>query len=115
MHLADSDHHDDKKEQLAYTRCLNNNDQSNDSVFNNSISKSQSIRYHKRDMNMEYNNFVEAIKERYNKHVVHSIILNDLLPRIKILDKCKDLEYSLKKGTICHFVLKRCHLRYDSN
>ena len=64
---------------------------------------------------MEYEDFLEANRERYNKLVVHSIVVSDLFPRIKFLDKYKDLEYSSVEDTICHFVLKRCQLNYDSN
>ena len=64
---------------------------------------------------MEYEDFLEANKERYNRLAVYSIIVSDLFPRIKFLDKYKDLEYSSEEGTIRHFVLKRCQLNYDPN
>ena len=53
--------------------------------------------------------------DKYHKLAVHSIIVSDLFPRIKFLDKYKDLEYLSKEGTICHYVLKRCQLNYDSD
>ena len=64
---------------------------------------------------MEYNEFVEVHRERYNMHAVQNIVVSDLFPRIKFLNKNKDLEYSLEEGTICYFVLKKCQLNYDSN
>ena len=56
---------------------------------------------------MEYKDFVEVNRERYNKLAIQNIVISDLFPRIKFLDKYKDLKYSLEEGTICNFVLKK--------
>ena len=79
------------------------------------MSKSKASRHHRGVMNMKYKEFLEVNRESYNMHAVQSIVVSDLFPRIKFLDKYKDLEYSSEEGTICHYVLKRCQLNYDQN
>ena len=45
---------------------------------------------------------------------IQSIVLaNNLFPRIKFLDKTKDLEFSMEEGTICHYLFHMCQLKYD--
>ena len=38
--------------------------------------------------------------------------MSKLFPRIKFLDKNKDLDFSRENGTICHFVFQTCNLNY---
>ena len=39
----------------------------------------------------------EAYNEMMNKHTIYNIVASDLFPRIKFLDKKKDLELSMEK------------------
>ena len=55
---------------------------------------------------MKYDELLQVNLDRYNMQAVQNIVVSDLFPRIKCLDKYKDLEYSLEEGTICHYVLK---------
>ena len=114
LSVPDTHHSDNKKGKLDCARHPNHQ-QSNDSVVDNELSKSQSSGSQKRDMGMKYEDFLEVNRERYNRLAVHSIVVSDLFPRIKFLDKYKDLEYSSEEGTICHYVLNTCQLNYDSN
>ena len=75
-------HPDNKKGKLACARHPNNQ-QSNDSVVDIELSKCQSSGYYKGDMVMEYEDFLEANRERYNRLAVYSIVVSDLFPRIK--------------------------------
>ena len=52
-------------------------------------------------------------QERAFRYTVHCIVANNLFPRIKFLDKTKDLEFSMEEGTICHYVFHMCNLKYD--
>ena len=47
------------------------------------MSKSQASGYHKGDMGMECEEFVEVNRERHNKLAVQSIVVSFLFPRIK--------------------------------
>ena len=112
---SNSNHPDNKKRNLAFVSCPSNNQQSNDSVFDIELSKSQGSGYHKGYIGMEYDEHIDVNREIYNRLAVHSIVVSDLFPRIKFLDKYKDLKYSSEEGTICHYVLEKCQLNYDSN
>ena len=57
----------------------------------------------------------EAYKEMINKQTIYNIAANDLFPRIKFLDKSKDLEFSMEKGSICHYVFHLGKLTYSQN
>ena len=39
--------------------------------------------------------------------------MSKLFPRIKFLDKNKDLDFSRENGTICHYVFQTCNLKYN--
>ena len=52
-------------------------------------------------------------QERAFRYTVHCIVANNLFPRIKFLDKTRDLEFSMEEGTICHYVFHMCNLKYD--
>ena len=52
-------------------------------------------------------------KERAFRSTVHCIVANNLFPRIKFLDKTRDLEFSMEEGTICHYLFNMCQLKYD--
>ena len=79
LSVPDTHHSDNKKEKLVCARHPSNNQQSNDSVVDIELSKSQS----KGVIGRKYEDFLEANRERYNKLAVHSIVVSDLFPRIK--------------------------------
>ena len=43
------------------------------------------------------------------------MVLSDLFPRIKFLDKKKDLEYTMKEGSICQYLFCKSKLNYDES
>ena len=54
----------------------------------------------------------EAYNDMINRHTIYNIVANDLFPRIKFLDKTKDLKFSMEKGSICHYVFNLGKLSY---
>ena len=52
----------------------------------------------------EFDQRSEEYTDKANRIVIHSVVLSDLFSRIKFLDKKKDLEYTMKEGSICHYV-----------
>ena len=65
------------------------------------------------NMSIDFDDQDEDDLERSNRLIFHSIVVDKLFPRIKFLDKCNDLEFSNKNGTICHFIFNKCGLQYD--
>ena len=76
--------------------------------------KSKASRYYRGVMDTKYDELLVKNLDRYNIQAVQNIVVSDLFPRIKFLDKYKDLKYLLEEDTICYFVLKKCQLNYDS-
>ena len=52
---------------------------------------------------MKYDELLQVNLDRYNMQAVWNIVVSDLFPRIKFLDKDRDLKCSSKEGTICHY------------
>ena len=50
-----------------------------------------------------------------NRHTIYNIVANDLFPRIKFLNKEKDLNFSMEKGSVCHYVFHLGKLTYRKN
>ena len=108
---SNSNHPDNKEENLAYASRPSNND----SVFDKSMSKSKASSCHRGVRGMKYDELLQVNLDRYNMQAVRNIVVSDLFPRIKFFDKDRDLKYSSEEGTICHYVLNRCQLNYDSD
>ena len=51
--------------------------------------------------------------EKINQYAIYNIVVSKLFPRIKFLDKNKDLNFSRENGTICHYVFQTCNLKYE--
>ena len=49
---------------------------------------------------------IEINIEQLNKYAICNIVMSELFPRIKFLDKNKNLDFSRENGTICHYVFK---------
>ena len=60
-------------------------------------------------------NTKEAYTEMINRHTIYNIVANDLFPRIKFLNKEKDLNFSMEKGSVCHYVFHLGKLTYRKN
>ena len=58
---------------------------------------------------------VESPLDKTNKYAVHSVVGNELFPRVKFLDLVNDLVYSRNLNTICNFVMSWCKLSLDIN
>ena len=63
----------------------------------------------------EFDQQSEEYIDKANKVVIHSVVLSDLFPRIKFLDKKNDLKFSMKEGTICQYLFCQFKLNYDEN
>ena len=63
-----------------------------------------------------YKESTQPIRDASNKIAIHAIVSIHLFPRIKFLDKNRDLKFTKEeKNTVCHFVLNRCNLQYDQD
>ena len=49
------------------------------------------------------------------KQTIHSICTNELIPRVKFINRGYDVEFSENWKSICQFVLSRCNLSSDTN
>ena len=56
----------------------------------------------------------EEDTERVNRIAIQSVVRDKLFPRIKFLDRDKDLEFSLCEGTICHYIFKMCKFDFSN-
>lgn len=65
--------------------------------------------------NEELQEEIAVHKERSNKHAIHEIVVANLFPRIKFFNKDTDFEFSMKQGSICHYVFNMCNLKYQQN
>ena len=55
-------------------------------------------------------NIFPSIGDMTNRYAVHAVVASQLFPRVKFLDRKKDLDYSEQEGTICKFVMERCNI-----
>ena len=69
---------------------------------------------HSKVSNLLANN-KKTYNDMINRHTIYNIVANDLFPRIKFLDKTKDLKFSMEKGSICHYVFHLGKLSYKKN
>ena len=86
---SNSNHPDNKEENLAYASRPSNND----SVFDNSMSKSKANSCHREVRDMKYDELLQVNLDRYNMQTIRNIVVSDLFPRIKFFDKDRDLKY----------------------
>ena len=80
---SNSNHPDNKEENLAYASHPSNND----SVFDNSMSKSKASSCHRGVRDMKYDELLQVNLDRYNMQAIRNIVVSDLFPRIKFLIK----------------------------
>ena len=52
----------------------------------------------------------DRARDLQNRTIVNSIVANHLFPRLKFLDKHRDLEFSTKRSDVCGLVLHHCNV-----
>ena len=67
------------------------------------------------DNEYEFDQQSEEYIDKANRVIIHNVVLSDLFPRIKFLDKKNDLKFSMKEGTICEYLFCKSKLKYDEN
>ena len=56
---------------------------------------------------------IENNIEQLNKYAVYNIVMSKLFPRIKFLDKNKDLDFSREKWYYLSLCFQTCNLKYN--